>query len=392
MYAELVSFPFMGQNGLKAFHAEALVQAMLSFELALAESEESLGLLPSGTHKALDDHLATHAFDMAGLAGGVGEGGNVAIPFVAQAKAALPEALKKSFHKGATSQDVLDSALMLLMQDRLAELCAQMDAVREALMRLIERYRDTPMIGRSLLQQALPTTFGLRAAQWALNFDQAARRLATLRRERLPVQFGGAVGTHAGLQDAEGNNLGLSVMAQLAERLGLQAPLLPWHTNRQPIHALASAFDALAGAGEKIATDIALLAQNEVAEVNEPAAPGMGVSSSMPHKRNPVRCALIRTAARQTHGHLSVIANAQAQPLERALGEWHAEWAPLVEMALLSEGMLTQLTTLLQGLEVFPDAMREQLSQAKAGGDLDIGSSPMQADRVMDYLKGSDYQ
>ncbi|MHB0775204.1 lyase family protein [Halomonas sp. WWR20] len=392
MYAELVNYPFMGQSGLKAFQAEDLVRAMLTFELALAETEESLGLLPSGSYPALRNHLDAHVFDVAGLAEGVGQGGNVAIPFVAQAKSALPEALRGAFHKGATSQDVLDSALMLLLQERLDGLCRQMTAVREALMPLIERHRDTPMIGRSLLQQALPTTFGLRAAQWALNFDQAAQRLATLCRERLPVQFGGAVGTHAGLQDAEGNNLGLRVMAQLAERLGLQAPLLPWHTNRQPIHVLASAFDALVGAGEKIATDIALLAQNEVAEVNEPAAPGMGVSSSMPHKRNPVRCALIRTAARRSHGHLSVIANAQAQPLERALGEWHAEWTPLVEMALLSEGALAQLTVLLEGLEVFPDTMRQQLAQAKADSEVDIGSSHEQVDRVLAHLKTSFYQ
>ncbi|WP_226940149.1 lyase family protein [Halomonas colorata] len=161
--------------------------------------------------------------------------------------------------------------------------------------------------------------------------------------------------------------LGLEWMDALAEKLGLAAPVLPWHTDRYPIHALGTALDAVAGAAEKLALDVSLLTQTEVGEVAEPSAPGMGESSSMPHKRNPVRSALIRGAARQVHGHASVLLNAAAQPLERGLGEWHAEWAPLVESVLLVEGALEQAAVLLEGLEVYPDNMWRNLA-ATGGG------------------------
>ncbi|MDR5905351.1 adenylosuccinate lyase family protein [Franzmannia qiaohouensis] len=354
MPAALIQHPFMSADGLAATHGQALVEAMLAFELALAETQEAEGALPAGTRQRLRECLTNHTFDLEALASGVASGGNAAIPFVKQARAALPDDLKRYFHQGATSQDVVDSALMLLLKPRLARLDALLVRCRKAGIALMQAHDQTVMVGRTLMQQALPTTFGVRVAQWTLGLEQARRRLAGV---ALPVQFGGAVGVHSGWDD-----LGLTLMDGIAERLGLAAPVLPWHTDRQPIHALGTALDAAAGAAEKLALDVALLTQTELGEVAEPAGEGMGESSSMPHKRNPVRCALIRGAARQVHGHTTVLLNAAAQPLERGLGEWHAEWSPLIDSALLLEGALEQAAVLLEGLEVKPEAMQRNLA------------------------------
>ncbi|MBB3331687.1 3-carboxy-cis,cis-muconate cycloisomerase [Halomonas campaniensis] len=364
MPAALIQHPFMSQSALAECNAEAMVQAMLAFELALAEAQEARGAVPEQMSAQMRHLLEGHRFDIDAIAAGIASGGNAAIPFVKQARAALPAELKRYFHQGATSQDVVDSALMLLLKPRLAALDALLRRCRAAAMALMEAHDETVMVGRTLMQQALPITFGVKVAHWAIGLEQARRRLAGV---ELPVQFGGAVGVHSGLEEPGRDDRGLDYMDALAERLGLSAPVLPWHTDRQPVHALGTALDAVAGAAEKLALDVALLTQTEVGEVAEPSAPGMGESSSMPHKRNPVRCALIRGAARQVHGHATVLLNAAAQPLERGLGEWHAEWAPLVDSALLLEGALEQAAVLLEGLEVHPEAMQRNLA-ATGGG------------------------
>ncbi|RCV88173.1 class-II fumarase/aspartase family protein [Billgrantia montanilacus] len=355
----LLRHPFMSQTALAECHDQAMVQAMLAFELALAEVQEAHGAVPQGASAEMRRCLESHPFDSAAIAAGIASGGNAAIPFVKQARAALPDELKRYWHMGATSQDVIDSALMLLLKPRLASLDALLLRCRAAAIELMTAHERTVMVGRTLMQQALPMTFGVKVAHWAIGLEQARRRLAQV---ELPVQFGGAVGVHSGWDEQ-----GLDFMGALAERLELAAPVLPWHTNRQPIHALGTALDATAGAAEKLALDISLLTQTEVGEVAEPSAPGMGESSSMPHKRNPVRCAMIRGAMRQVHGYTTVLLNAAAQPLERGLGEWHAEWSPLVDSALLLEGALEQAATLLEGLEVNPEAMRRNLA-ATGGG------------------------
>ncbi|MGY6566122.1 MAG: class-II fumarase/aspartase family protein [Halomonadaceae bacterium] len=375
----LLQHPFMSQTALSECSAEDMVAGMLAFELALAEVQEARGLLPEGVAAQMRKALEGHAFDISSIGAGVASGGNAAIPFVKQARAALPAELRRHFHLGATSQDVVDSALMLMLKPRLAALDALLRRCRSAALALMKAHETTVMVGRTLMQQALPITFGVKVAHWGIGLEQARRRLAPL---ELPVQFGGAVAVHSGLDgpgldgpglDGQGlagtdpSGLGLELMDALAQRLELSVPVLPWHTDRQPIHALATALDAVAGAAEKLALDVALLTQTEVGEVSEPGGEGMGESSSMPHKRNPVRCALIRGAARQVHGHVSVILNAHAQPLERGLGEWHAEWTPLLDSALLVEGALEQAAVLLEGLEVHPEAMRRNLA-ATGGG------------------------
>ncbi|MDI5983917.1 adenylosuccinate lyase family protein [Halomonas sp. M4R5S39] len=362
MPAALIQHPFMSQPALAQCNAQAMVDAMLAFELALAEVQEARGAVPEGASRTMRATLEAYPFDCDAIAAGIASGGNAAIPFVKQGRAALPEALKRYWHQGATSQDVVDSALMLLLGPRLASLDALLVRCRAAAIDLMAAHEGTVMVGRTLMQQALPITFGVKVAHWALGLEQARQRLAALAETGLPVQFGGAVGVHSGWDD-----LGLDFMDALAERLGLGRPVLPWHTDRQPVHALGTALDAVAGAAEKLALDIALLTQTELGEVAEPAAPGMGESSSMPHKRNPVRCALIRGAARQVHGHTTVLLNAAAQPLERGLGEWHAEWAPLIDSALLLEGALEQAAVLLEGLEVHPEAMRRNLAVTGGG-------------------------
>jgi 3-carboxy-cis,cis-muconate cycloisomerase len=360
----LLRHPFMSQSALTQSNTPALVEAMLAFELALAEAQEERGAMPEGASEAMRRALEVHAFDLEALAAGVASGGNAAIPFVKQARAALPNELRRYFHMGATSQDVIDSALMLLLKPRLAALDALLLRCRTAAITLMQAHEQTVMVGRTLMQQALPITFGVKVAHWAIGLEQARRRLAQL---ELPVQFGGAVGVHSGLDGPGWDGQGLDFMDAIAQKLGLATPVLPWHTDRLPIHALGTALDATAGAAEKLALDVALLTQTEVGEVNEPGGEGMGESSSMPHKRNPVRCAMIRGAARQVHGYTTVLLNAVAQPLERGLGEWHAEWSPLVDSTLLLEGVLEQAATLLEGLQVNPEAMRRNLA-ATGGG------------------------
>ncbi|MDR5894315.1 adenylosuccinate lyase family protein [Halomonas mongoliensis] len=364
MPALLLQHPFMSASALAECNGQAMVAAMLAFELALADVQEARGALPEGASGQMRRLLEAHAFDLEAIAAGIASGGNAAIPFVKQARAALPAELKRYFHQGATSQDVVDSALMLLLRPRLAALDALLQRCRAAALPLMRAHGETVMVGRTLMQQALPITFGVKVAHWAIGLEQARRRLAGV---ELPVQFGGAVGVHSGLEEPGGDNRGLDFMDAIAQRLGLAVPVLPWHTDRQPIHALGTALDAAAGAAEKLALDVALLTQTEVGEVAEPSAPGMGESSSMPHKRNPVRCALIRGAARQVHGHTTVLLNAAAQPLERGLGEWHAEWAPLIDSALLLEGALEQAAVLLEGLEVNPEAMKRNLAVTGGG-------------------------
>lgn len=359
MPSAFLKHPFMSQRAVAECDDDAMVRAMLAFELALAEVQEASGAVPAGVSQQIREQLEHANFSTVEIAEGIASGGNVAIPFVKQSRALLTDEIKRYWHQGATSQDVVDSALMLLLKPRLAALDDLLLRCRSAATALMDAHIDTPMVGRTLMQQALPITFGVKVAHWAIGLEQARRRLSAV---ELPVQFGGAVGVHSGW-----DNLGLEWMDALAERLGLSVPVLPWHTDRYPIHALGTALDAVAGAAEKIALDVSLLTQTEVGEVAEPSAPGMGESSSMPHKRNPVRSALIRGAARQVHGHASVLINAAAQPLERGLGEWHAEWAPLMESTLLVEGALEQVAVLLEGLEVYPDNMWRNLA-ATGGG------------------------
>ncbi|MCX2525151.1 class-II fumarase/aspartase family protein [Larsenimonas rhizosphaerae] len=356
MFERLLHHPFMSTVALRESGAEALIDAMLSVELALAEAEQARGIIPPDTAEAMREALSTLALDADDLFQGCVDGGNMAIPFVSQCKAALPPALVPFFHRGATSQDLVDTALMLVLRPRLTRSGALLSDALSAGRDVMMAHQETPMVGRTLMQQALPISFGAKVAQWLYGLALARERLEEARASHLLVQFGGAVGVHSGLDE-----VGLSIMDDMAHRLGLSAPILPWHTQRQPILLLAGAMDAVAVAVEKIATDVALLCQTEIGELSEPAGDGVGGSSSMPHKRNPVACARIRAAARHIHADASLISTSGASPLERGLGEWHAEWQPLLAMAALLEGALESTCALLQGLEVHQERMQANL-------------------------------
>lgn len=382
MYERLLRQPFMSRTGVVACDAEALVAAMCEFERALARVEERAGLLPAGTATTIADQLRVTAFDIDAIAAAAADGGNAAIPFVAQARAMLPAEARAGLHRGATSQDVIDSALMLLLKPRLAHCCERLDSAISAGGVLMQNHVDTPLAGRTLTQQALPLTFGAVVARWLAALLTTEQRLQAVHERGLFVQFGGPVGAHHGVADGPG------LMASLAAELGLACPLLPWHTDRQPVLALIDAVGAMAVAAEKIATDVAFMARTEVAEVREPPTTGSGGSSSMPHKANPVGSTRIRAAARQIHAAVTTLHHAGAQPQERAFGEWHAEWAPLVDAVLLLEGALDTLADLLAGLQVDTAAMRANLD-AVHGANLHAPAAALLSE-VMDAQRADE--
>lgn len=352
---QLINQPFMHSDIAKRFSDRLFVQAMLDFELAIIEVREYHSLIPAGILQQTKEALAIDLFDIDKIGKQTYLGGNAAIPFIALAKALLPQEIKPYFHQTVTSQDVIDTAMMMMLKPALKRINDDLLDVLQACAILIESHRATPMAGRTLLQQALPITFGVKASQWAASLIAVMQNLTQLEHSDFYLQWGGPVGV------SNEENERYELPQQVATLLGLSLPLLPWHTNRQPIHALASGLDACAGAMENIVEDIALMCQSELGELAEPAIEGMGGSSSMPHKRNPVLCALIKTATLRMHGHLSVISNTTAQPFERALGQWHASWMPLMEGVALVAGAADYLKTLLQGLRVYPDRMAANL-------------------------------
>lgn len=351
----LINQPFVHSDIANAFSDQAFTQAMLDFELAVLKVREKNQLIPKNIFQQSQQALALELFDIDAIGKQTYLGGNAAIPFVTQAKSLLPTDIKPFFHQTLTSQDVIDTAMMMMLKPSFRRIHQDLIEVLRACEVLIQTHRKTPMAGRTLLQQALPITFGTKVSQWASSLIAIMPKLAQLEQSGFYLQWGGPVGVSN--EENEHHNL----PQQLAESLGLSAPLLPWHTNRQPIHAIASTLDACAGAMENIVEDIALMTQSELGEVAEPSIEGMGGSSSMPHKRNPVLCALIRTATLRMHGHMSVISNSTAQPFERALGQWHASWVPLTEGTALIAGAVSYLKVLLHGLQVYPERMATNL-------------------------------
>ncbi len=316
----------------------AWLQAMLDAEAALARARELDGA------DAIAEVCSAERFDISSLGVAAQESGNPVVPL---AKALRELSGIDEAHRGATSQDILDTAAMLVVQRALEPLLGDLDAAAEAAERLASEHRSTPIAARTLLQQALPTTFGLKAAGWMTALDGSA---AALRALELPAQLGGPAGTLDGL--------GPEVAARYASELGLAEPALPWHTDRRPIAAVAGALGAAAGSVAKAARDVTLLSQTEVAEVRE-AAPGG--SSAMPHKRNPVAAITALAAARQAPGLVATLLASMEQEHERAAGAWHAEWRPLRELLLACGTAAAWLRVCLEGLEADADRMRANL-------------------------------
>ncbi|MBT3154330.1 3-carboxy-cis,cis-muconate cycloisomerase [Streptomyces sp. CHD11] len=343
--------PAAAETGDRAF-----LRAMLDAEAALVRAQAALGLAPAESAAAVTEAAEPDRFDPASLAARARDGGNPVIPLVADLTRAVGAEHGPAVHRGATSQDIMDSAAMLVAHRTLGPVLADLDRVQRALARLAAAHRDTVLPGRTLTQHAVPTTFGLKAAGWrSLVLD--ARDRVTAVRGRLPAQLGGAAGTLAAFA-AYGAEDPTALTAAYARELGLRAPLLPWHTLRTPVADLAGCLALTAGALGRLAADVLTLSRTEIAEVSEG---GGGGSSTMPQKANPVRSTLIAAAARRAPQLAATLYGSLVAGDERPAGAWHAEWEPLRDLLRLVGGAARDAAELTGGLRVRPDAMREHL-------------------------------
>jgi 3-carboxy-cis,cis-muconate cycloisomerase len=331
------------------------MRAMLDFESALAAAAADAGLVPSEDAQEIASVCAALEPDPAELGVGTGKDGTPVPALLAALTARLSPEAGAHLHRGATSQDVLDTAAMLVARRALAPLLTDLDAAADACAALAERHRDTLQIARTLLQQALPTTFGLTAAGWLTGLDEAASALREIRERTLAVQLGGAAGTLASLGER-----GVEVAARLAQRLELGEATLPWQSNRMRPALLAGALGACCGVAGKIGTDVVLLAQTEVAEVVEGTSGG---SSTLPHKRNPVAAVAARACATRAPGLVATMLAAMEGEHQRAAGAWQAEAETLSELLGLTGSAVAAVRSLLEGLEVDAERMRANLEQ-----------------------------
>lgn len=333
----------------------AYLRALLDAEAALTRAQAALGLAPAEAATAVTE-AAGGAFDAVSLAARARAGGNPVIPLVADLTKAVGEPYGPYVHRGATSQDILDTATMLVAARALDPVLADLGRTEQALARLAAEHRDTAMPGRTLTQHAVPTTFGLKAAGWRSLVLDARDRVKAVR-ESLPAQLGGAAGTLAAF-GAYGASDPAALPEAYAREVGLRAPDLPWHTLRTPIGDLAGCLAFTAGALGKVAVDVLTLSRTEIAEVAEGSGGG---SSAMPHKSNPVRSTLIASAARRAPQLAATLYGSMAAEDERPAGAWHAEWEPLRDLLRLVGGAARDAAELAEGLRVRPEAMREHL-------------------------------
>ncbi|WP_234865522.1 lyase family protein [Sinomonas albida] len=366
----------------------AIVAAMLELEAAWAETLESAGLVEDGAGAAVrevvravvggqatDDggvaaqagsapssvvepRATTTAFDAGRLANAAQGGGNPVIPLVKALRAAVPDGPgRAAVHRGLTSQDVLDSALMLTAKRASVRIHADLAAAADALADLAAQHRTTPQVARTLAQHSLPSSFGLKAANWLQGVAHAERSVAAL---AFPVQCGGAAGTNASLVALGAEPHALA--ADWAHRAGLDAAVAPWQSFRGPVADLGHALAAVCSAAGHVANDVLLLSRPEIGELGEPVAEGRGVSSAMPQKQNPALSALIRSAALRAPADAMQLELAAAlSEDERTGGAWHTEWPALRELLRLAAGSAAALRELAAGLRVFPDRMRANL-------------------------------
>ncbi|MFC8878353.1 3-carboxy-cis,cis-muconate cycloisomerase [Streptomyces ardesiacus] len=355
--ASLLAPGWAGSPAASATGERAYLRALLDAEAALTRAQAALELAPAEAADAVSAAAADPAaFDAQSLAERARGGGNPVIPLVADLTEAVGEPYGPYVHRGATSQDILDTAAMLVAARTLDLLLPDLARTERALARLAAEHRDTPMPGRTLTQHAVPTAFGLKAAGWrSLVLD--ARDRITAVRATLPVQLGGAAGTLAAF-GAYGAADPVGLPAAYARELGLVAPLLPWHTLRTPVADLAGALALAAGALGKIAVDVLTLSRTEIGEVAEGSGGG---SSAMPHKANPVRSTLIAAAARRAPQLAATLYGSLAAEDERPAGAWHAEWEPLRDLLRLAGGAARDAAGLAEGLRVRPDVMRAHL-------------------------------
>ncbi|MCU1738513.1 MULTISPECIES: 3-carboxy-cis,cis-muconate cycloisomerase [unclassified Pseudomonas] len=345
------------------FSDQGRLQGMLDFEAALARAEASAGLIPQEVVADIEAACRAQLFDVDELAIAIGNAGNSAIPLVKalgkKISASNPTA-ERYVHLGATSQDVMDSGLVLQLRSAIELLERDLARLADALAEQATCYANTPLAGRTWLQQATPVTLGMKIAGWLDAITRHRQRLAEIKPRLLCLQFGGASGSLAALGDQA-----FAVAEALADELKLHLPDQPWHTQRDRLVEFASLLGLIAGSLGKVGRDLSLLMQTEAGEVFEPAAPGKGGSSTMPHKRNPVGAAVMIGAATRAPGLVATMFAAMPQEHERSLGLWHAEWETLPELCCLVSGSLQQALQVVPGLEVDAGRMLQNLELTK---------------------------
>lgn len=341
------------------FGDERLVQGMLDFEAALATAQARCGVIPNAAVEPISAACRASIIDLTTLATAAASAGNLAIPLVKQltqrVKNTDPEAARY-VHWGATSQDAIDTGLMLQLQQALGETETRLARLISVLAEQVMRHQHTLLPGRTWMQHALPITYGLKLAGTLDALLRWQERLAQMRPRVLALQFGGAAGTLASLKEK-----GPEVAQALAAELNLTLPDTPWHSQRDRLIELASWYAGLCGTLGKFANDFALMMQTEVAEVSEPIAEGRGGSSAMPHKRNPVSCAAILAAVTRVPGLMATLYASQIQQHERALGGWQAEWETLPQLVMLAGGVLENSEYLVKGMQVNTHKMHDNL-------------------------------
>ncbi|MGW0588641.1 3-carboxy-cis,cis-muconate cycloisomerase [Streptosporangium sp. NPDC002607] len=335
----------------------AWLAAMLDVESALATAQAGIGLVPTEVPPAVAAACRPELYDLAELGAEAARSGNPVIGLVAALRARIEPGLRRFVHYGATSQDINDTAAMLLSRRALAPVLADLSACAGACARLSSEHRGSVMAGRTVGQHAVPITFGLKAAGWLSALDRSRTELA---RVPLPAQYGGAAGTLSVLGER-----GHEVPPLLAAELGLAEPVVPWHTDRTPVVRLACALGTAAGTLGKIANDVKLLAQTEVAEVAEPTGPGRGTSSAMPHKRNPVGSMSVLACVQRVPGLVASLLGGMVAEHERAAGPWQAEWETLGELLRLTGSAASWLREVLEGLTVDTARMRANLDATR---------------------------
>jgi 3-carboxy-cis,cis-muconate cycloisomerase len=335
----------------------AWLQAMLDVEAGLAQVESDAGLIPAAAAAEIVAACRAELFDLADIGQRSLAAGNPAAPLARALTEAVSAEAQPYVHLGATSQDIIDTAMSLMAQRVLDVVLEDLAAVASACATLADDHRTTLMTARTLLQPALPTTFGLEAAIWLSGIDAARVLVTNVRFERLAVQLGGAAGTLASLRGR-----GVDVVHRLAEHLGLAEPVVPWHTDRTRLAELAAALGITCGVLGKMARDITLLAQAEVAEVVEGEGSDHGTSSTLPQKRNPVRSVLIIAAAERAPGLVSTAFHTLVQEHERAAGAWHAEWETIRALLRITGGACHHAVALSGSLRVNATRMKENLA------------------------------
>lgn len=355
LYRDVFSTPAMRA----VFSDEAQLQAFVQAEVALAVAQGETGVIPREAAEAIAAKAPTVALDSEQLKRDTENVGYPIVGLVRQLSQQLGEP-GRYLHWGATTQDIMDTATVLQLRDAVDLIEGQLAEVMTALADLARRHRDTPMAGRTHLQQALPITFGHKAAIWLSALQRSAERLAQAKPRALQAQLGGAAGTLASLGDR-----GLDVRAAYARALGLAEPDITWHVARDGLVEMVQTLATICGALGKIGYDVMLLMANEIGEVFEPFSSHRGASSTMPQKRNPISSEILLANAKASRDAASLMLDAMVQDLERATGPWHCEWLALPQACLLASGSLAQAQFMLSGLIVEPEAMKRNLRSTR---------------------------